>query len=123
MGTSSSRDRTADHQLSFTAEASVFSGRPDPTWAIGVDVSARLERIWTSLPPDERGASASLPPPLGYRGVFVFSPDGRRWTAYRQSISLEAGDHIEHRFDEQQVFESAVLGTAPEGLLPPWAGK
>ncbi len=104
--------------MTWIAGASVFSGRPDPTWLISDELGARLETLWSSLPTSH--AQEAKPPPLGYRGCFVISPDGRRWTAYRRSVTLEAAGRIERRRDNDRDFESTVLASAPDGVLPPW---
>lgn len=104
--------------MTWIAGASVFSGRPDPTWLISDELGARLETLWSSFPTSH--AQEAKPPPLGYRGCLVTSPDGRRWTAYRQSVTLEAASRIERRRDNDREFESTVLGSAPAGVLPPW---
>jgi len=101
------------------AGASVFSGRSDPTWPISDELAQRLERLWNSLPKAE-SEEAAKPPPLGYRGCFVVSPEGRKWIAYRQAVTLQAGGRTQTRLDRRAEFESQVLSSAPEGTLPPW---
>jgi hypothetical protein len=104
--------------MTWIAGASVFSGRPDPTWPISDELGVRLETLWGSLPTSQ--AQQPEPRPLGYRGCFVNSPDGRRWMAYRQSVTLEAAGRIERRRDNNRNFESTLLASAPDGVLPPW---
>jgi hypothetical protein len=104
--------------MTWIAGASVFSGRPDPTWPISDELGVRLETLWSSLPTSR--AQEAKPPPLGYRGCFVISPDGRKWTAFRQSVRLESAGRIERRRDNDRRFESTVLASAPDGVLPPW---
>ena len=107
--------------MSWIAGASVYSGRPDPTWPIGDDLGARLDGLWASLPPST--APEPKPSPLGYRGCLAVSPDGRRWTAYHESVTLlDAAGRLERRWDASREFEAAVLASAPAGVLPPWAG-
>jgi len=104
--------------MTWIAGASIFSGRPDPSWPISDELGARLESLWDSLPASQ--AEDVRPPPLGYRGCFVISPDRRRWMAYRQSVRHEAAGRIEHRRDNNRNFESTVIASAPNGVLPPW---
>ena len=105
--------------MNWVAGASVFSGLPDPTWPISDELGEQLERLWESLPVAKDEAVAQ-PPPLGYRGCFVVSPDGRRRTAYRQAVRLEERTRTQTRFDRRRDFEAQVLLSAPEGTLPPW---
>lgn len=113
------RKRNASVAMSWIAGASVYSGRPDPTWPITDELAARLEEVWSSLPASD--APAPSPPPLGYRGCFVISSDGRRWSAHREWVRLEASGSAEVRHDEARAFENLVLGSAPDGVLPRWA--
>src|SRR5713226_2540130 len=122
MATSRSKATTASSTPSWTAGASVFSGRPDPSWPVSAATAADLVRIWESLPP-EAAPGGPPPPGLGYRGCFLRSPDGRVWTAFGESVQLESGTAREGRLDAGARFESAVLRTAPEGLLPAWAPR
>lgn len=105
--------------MTWVSGVSVFSGRPDPSWAIGEELANRLVELWSSLPPaaDE---PAPRPPPLGYRGCFLLSADGRRWSAYREAVRFESEGQSEERRDERRAFEELVLGSAPDGTLPSW---
>lgn len=100
----------------WTAGAFVFSGRRDPTWALPPPVADQLVAIWESLPSTE---AAETPPALGYRGCYVRDPDGRTWTAYRELVTLEG----ERRRDDDRRFEGTLLGSAPDGILPPFTAE
>jgi hypothetical protein len=91
--------------------AKLFSGRPDPVWAISRGTAGKLLRLWGQLAP-YRGAKP-IPPVLGYRGCFVEEHlSNRRWEAYGGVVSLGA----ETRYDPDRSFEEALLNTAPPGL-------
>ncbi len=109
MGTSSSSEP-------WTATASIYSGRPDPEWAVDADVARRLASAWERL---SIVRERSDPPPLGYRGCTLSAPDGRRWHAYGGIVVLRAGGLREAREDVDRAFEKALLATAPTGVLPP----
>jgi hypothetical protein len=97
--------------------AFLFSGRPDPTWTIPIDVVRQLREIWESLPP---GTAGSLPAPLlGYRGVFLKDASGREWTAYGGVVRLQTREDSQVRRDEARSFERTLLASAPDGALPP----
>jgi hypothetical protein len=101
----------------WIAGAFVFSGRPDPTWPIAPELARELKAIWDTLPPWE--APLPSPPSLGYRGCFVRDPAGRTWTAFQEAVTLSANGVSETRRDDDRRFERIVLGSAPEGTLPP----
>ena len=119
MATSkSSNRRTIDKGASWTAGASVFSGRPDPVWQVKPSLATRLEKIWLSLK-----AEKIEPPPspgLGYRGCFLRGPRSREWFAFGGVVELRTPRRTESRRDLSKKFESILLASAPTGLLPPW---
>jgi hypothetical protein len=90
----------------------VFSGRPDPEWTVDADTADALIEVWEQLAP--RGGPAAVPPPLGYRGVALRSPDGRVWSAYAGTVMLD--DEV--RADSAREFERRLLATAPPGAVP-----
>lgn len=108
MGTSRSPETGG-----WTAGASVYSGRRDPTWPLAAELGLRLERHWIELPP--WSGEQPRPPPLGYRGCRLVAPDGREWTAF-QGLVIQAGDA---RRDGKREFERMLIASAPPGVLPP----
>ena len=126
MATSKSTSKRA----AWVGGASVFSGRPDPTWEVKPSVAKYLERIWRALKPVKR----ELPPipALGYRGCFLQGSRNREWFAFGGLVTLRSAnrsairsgdrstDHSQSRADPTKKFERALLSSAPEGLLPPW---
>jgi hypothetical protein len=112
MGTSKSSS-PAD---SWEGGASLFSGRPDPTWPVPNKVARRLEEIWAKLEPSSDQPPAA--PPLGYRGSFVRDPQGRVWYAYGGRVVLKTGSAAETRADPDRQFEETLLGSAPADILP-----
>src|SRR5882724_9329770 len=114
-----SRSAEAVGARSWTAGASVFSGRRDPSRTVTPEEGARLVAIWESLPAAERN-EARPPPPLGYRGAWLRDPRGVAWRAYGGIVSVEPAGmgRGETRRDEGRVMEQGILRTAPPGLLP-----
>jgi hypothetical protein len=112
MATSGSASREPD----CVATASVFSGRPDPTWRVATGVVRRLRQIWDSLPPyvGERPS----PPPVGYRGFTLRCSEALEWTAYGSVVTLGSGVSSESRSDTERAFEKALAASAPPGTLP-----
>lgn len=97
----------------WTAGALLYSGRPDPLWTLSTEVESLIDRfnrlaVYAGAPPN--------PSRLGYRGVFLRAPDGRRWLAFNRVAWLERGSDT--RRDEGRRFERAVLNSAPVGVLP-----
>ncbi len=76
---------------------------------------AALLATWSSMDPGEGPEHA---PPLGYRGVTLRAPDGRRWSAYAGVVSLESESRTDHRVDAGRSFEATLLASAPPELLP-----
>lgn len=110
MGTSKSSDAP-----SYTARALIFSGRPDPTWAVDETLGQRLEALWDALP----GAGpAPAAPPLGYRGCFLRHVSGREWFAYGGTVTLTSTGSGIARGDHRRRFEAAILASAPAGCVP-----
>lgn len=97
--------------------ASLYSGRPDPEWAVDDERLATLRRLWATLAP---GKSAPPPaPPLGYRGCTLRCASGEQWFAFDGTATHARADgSAEHRIDNGRRFEHALLDTAPPGLLP-----
>lgn len=108
--------------VTWTAGAIVFSGRPDPEWALPPERAVELMALWRSMAP-----SPGTPVPrtaLGYRGCWIRDPDGERFVAFDGVVVHEArgGRPPEARTDYGRRFEQAVLATAPAGTLPPGSG-
>jgi hypothetical protein len=101
---------------SWVAKASIFSGRPDPTWSIVESVAKDLEAVWKSLTPVSERPRESAD--LGYRGCFLTDREGRTWHAHRGMVTLTVGHASESRRDPEKTFESKLLASAPVGLLP-----
>jgi hypothetical protein len=100
-----------------TATASVYSGRPDPEWAITEQQCRAVRAAWKELP--AATTPPPPPPPLGYRGVAVRYPSGEHWFAYGGVVTLKVGKRApEYRHDRDRRFEQALLDTAPAGVLP-----
>jgi len=100
----------------WTAELLAFSGRPDPTWGVPLEVASRLERSWEQLSEAE-DRSDDRHPVLGYRGCVLVAPDGRRWLASGGIVSLRGGAS---RHDPGRMWERELLASAPAGTVPPF---
>jgi len=94
----------------------VFSGRPDPTWAVPAHVATRLERLWESLEPWTGEVPAS--PALGYRGCALRDAKGREWVAYAGVVMLHVSGRHEARQDNGRAFEKLLLASAPARMIP-----
>jgi hypothetical protein len=97
----------------------LYSGRPDPEWAVTDDEVRRLAGIWATLTPAaSRSASA---PKLGYRGVELHLDDGVSYLADAGHVTISRGGVSETRLDAGRVFEQALLASAPPDTIPPGA--
>ena len=116
MGTS----KSSEQARRYLAGVSIFSGRPDPTWPVSQKVAERLETLWNSLEKSALEQKPPPPPPLGYRGCFLKdAAEGLEWKAYKGFVTLKTRAGVEARLDESRRFESLLLKSAPEDLIPP----
>ena len=99
----------------YTAGASIFSGRPDPTWAVDETIVKELLTLWDRMEPYV--GLIPLPPGLGYRGTFL-RDTGREWRAYRGVVTLTENGRSEVRYDPGRQFESRLIRSAPVGTIP-----
>jgi hypothetical protein len=115
MATSRSGSQSAE----WSGRASVFSGRPDPTWTVNDHVARELMAIWGGLPPWE----GELPtaPALGYRGCALRDSAGREWSTHGDVVRLTQESTTQCRVDPGRRFERRLLSSAPKGLLPSFA--
>ncbi|HLJ61010.1 MAG TPA: hypothetical protein VKZ50_14895 [bacterium] len=102
--------------MTWTGTILLFSGRPDPTWAVPPSIVRSLERAW------DRSAAYPGPPPaappLGYRGCLLKSPDLREWLAYGGAVTLRTAGQAESRRDPGRSFERTLLASAPPKAVP-----
>ncbi len=112
MVTSRSTEKTKD----WTAGAIIFSGRPDPTWTINAETARELQQVWINLQPWSGKAPSA--PPLGYRGCFLRSGEGREWFVFGGMVTRKGVGGSESRLDKEHFFEKLLLNSAPPGLLP-----
>jgi len=108
---------TSKSHETWSAGALVYSGRPNPTWPVSKSVALQLQKLWDTLPPQPKPGPD--PPGLGYRGAFLRGPGNREWAAFAGVVSLNTQDLFESRSDNAREFESALLASAPAGILPP----
>jgi hypothetical protein len=109
MGTSNSSS------ASWRASALLYSGRPNPEWALTDGDAERLVALWSALLPAR--AAAAPESGLGYRGC-VLRDGVRRWQAFDGVAILASAASVETRADANRVFELAILVTAPRGTIP-----
>ncbi|HXP70749.1 MAG TPA: hypothetical protein VOA88_15815 [Candidatus Dormibacteraeota bacterium] len=95
-----------------TATATIYSGRPDPSWRLTKALVQQLENIWKRLGP----SAGALPvaPALGYRGCSVNCGPRGIWISFAGVVSRGK----ENRADPGHQFERAVLNSAPKGVIP-----
>jgi hypothetical protein len=108
--------RSSEQQPEWLAGASLFSGRPDPTWPIAPATARALVQLWQSLP--ETKDPMPPAPPLGYRGCFLRDDRGRDWRGYGGVVEHAWRRRREARQDPARSFERQLLASAPAGLLP-----
>lgn len=115
MGTSRSNSSPA-----WIAGASLFSGRPNPSWQLDAAHVAQLIAIWDELKPAAKASAAEdAGAHLGYTGCYISNDAGDRWTARNAHVIHQCANTVEDRDDPLRRFEHAVLQSAPSGLLPP----
>ena len=113
MGTSRSSERRAKH----TGGASIFSGRPDPSWTVDEKTVKRLKALWNLMEP--HGGAPPQAPALGYRGCFLIDSSRNKWFAYKGVATLTTTlSRSESRQDEDRRFEALLLASAPKGAIP-----
>src|SRR5215475_8924315 len=106
---------TSKSHKNWIAGAYIYSGRRDPTWPVSKTLVRKLQQLWETLP---RSREKPRPSGLGYRGTFLRTPDDREWLAFSGIISLTTSSGSESRNDPDREFESALLCSAPSGVLP-----
>jgi hypothetical protein len=110
--------KSSEQGTEYLAGASIFSGRPDPTWTVSQNVAERLKALWDSLRSPAR--TQPQPQPLGYRGCYLKdTAEEREWVAYKGVVTLKTSTGDEARREENREFESLLLKSAPRGLIPP----
>src|SRR5262245_10485173 len=112
MGTS----KSADAAPTWTGVVALFSGRPDPRWAVPGPAAGGVEAIWGAL--NSAADRTPAPPPLGCGGWALRAPAARVWSAFGGRVVLEHGRDSETPADPERRFERALLETAPGGLIP-----
>jgi hypothetical protein len=103
--------------MQCTARAYIFSGRPDPAWAVAAERARQLAAIWEGLEPSTPPAPA--PPRLGYRGVSIRCAPGDEFIACTGFVTRTTGNAVECRKDRDRRYERLLLSTAPANTLPP----
>ena len=98
------------------AGASLFSGRPDPTWPIAAETVETLIHLWNAMPRSPMAAPRAEA--LGYRGAFVRGPHGEELRAFAGTVEGHLNHGREVRSDPSRQFERKLLQSAPKGVIP-----
>jgi hypothetical protein len=109
--------RSTEPAGTWEAGASIFSGRPDPSWEMTRDIANSLVRCLQHLSP--ASAATPQPPSLGYRGSWFRAPDGREWRLFGGLVEAAPGTGSTRLRDPNRNCERQILKTAPVGVLPP----
>lgn len=110
---------TGSPAAQVTVSLGIYSGRPDPTWALSDAQSAVLIRLLDDLP----GASG-VPPEggLGYHGfrlvVRTAGQADEHLVAYRGAVAEPGAGARSYRQDEARSIERYVLETGRSHLTP-----
>lgn len=102
----------------WRAGAWVYSGRENPSWPLDDRQVECLLALWENLPLASRTMPARSEVDLGYRGCWFGRESSGVWSAAGDQVTCTNRSRTESRFDAAQRLESAVLATAPPGLLP-----
>jgi hypothetical protein len=105
----------------WTAGALLYSGRPDPSWIVEPISAAELAERYEQLAPLDRKRPEQTR--LGYRGVWLRAPNGRRWMAFEGAVWRDDDTRMKQpvtdtRRDPGGKWERALLATAPPSTLP-----
>jgi hypothetical protein len=98
-----------------TVTADVFSGLPNPTWALGPAETTDLIARWDDL---SAGPASPYPTRLGYRGMFVEFEDGSRMLVSGGVTFEDAAGGRETRPDPGRTLERWLLETGAGAIDP-----
>jgi hypothetical protein len=104
---------SADSRAEITVELDIFSGRPNPTWTLGPAQRTSLLSLLREA--NERAASPSVIPGLGYRGfvVTVTSPAGSEIVRVGDGSIEAAGQRF---VDSNRAVEEFIAASMPRDL-------
>lgn len=108
--------KSIEKQKTCLARILAFSGRPDPTWDVGINTIKKLKSTWEALPP--WSGKIPVPPPLGYRGCILSCEPGVEFFVYREFVKVTYQKNIVEKLDKDEKFEKLLISSAPEGLIP-----
>jgi hypothetical protein len=92
------------------------SGREAAVWTLGDAAGDQLEHLWDRL--EQAPAPPRPTPRVGYGGLLV-SQGGVEFLIYAEHVERRDADTSEHRHDPSRSIEALILGSAPNGCLPP----
>jgi hypothetical protein len=101
--------------LTMEVEADVFSGRPNPRWALDEAETAVVAAMLGALKPAAQPAAA--PDALGYRGIVLHDveaafPGCTRVRLHGGTATVECGGVVRHLADAGRRVEGWVMETA-----------
>ncbi|MFN8290475.1 MAG: hypothetical protein U0U70_09470 [Chitinophagaceae bacterium] len=94
-----------------TAEAFLFSGRPNPRWKLNKAQQRTWRQYWEEAPRGERQANRL--PVLGYSGCLLQYDEHSYWIIFNGCVSFYEKDKVTNKKDINQQMEQWLLGTAP----------
>lgn len=100
-------------------ELDVFSGRPNPQWALTSQEADQFIKLLQALP--QHQGEASTPEGLGYRGLIVTQPgetiDGYSQISIANSIvTVEHNGELEQLADKDRALEQWLFQTGKDEL-------
>lgn len=99
------------HIPDWTAEAFVFSGRPNPQWIITEKQAADWISLWEQAAPS--GKELQLPSRLGYTGCRLQYNKHSHWLMYNGCVSFFDGSQVISKIDGAKKMEFFLLNSAP----------
>jgi hypothetical protein len=96
----------------WTAEAFVFSGRPNPEWELTDKQAHDWMNLWEAAP--SSGKEVQRIPRLGYTGCRLQLNEHSYWFIYDSCVSFYDKGMVISKKDVEKKMEFFLLNTAPE---------
>lgn len=100
--------------ISRTAEAFLFSGRPNPQWRLSKAQMKEWNAQWDEAPLSDN--KVERPAILGYTGCLLQNEEHSYWIIYNGCLSFYSGDKMICKIDEGRQLERWLLNTGPEEM-------
>ena len=98
--------------LSRTAQAFLFSGRPNPVWRLSTAQMQEWKKQWNEAAFSDK--EAQRPSILGYTGCLLQNDEHSYWIIFNGCVSFYEGKNISSRKDEGRRMERWLIDTGPE---------